>query len=44
MEAINANIDGLRDCKWNGNDAGNSPLESTVAVINDFMPEVNALG
>jgi D-citramalate synthase len=27
-------------CKRNGERAGNAPPESTVAVINDFMPEI----
>ncbi|MBU2061680.1 MAG: 2-isopropylmalate synthase [Bacteroidetes bacterium] len=42
MEAINAGIDGLHvTVNGMGERAGNSPLESTVAVINDFMPEVS---
>jgi hypothetical protein len=29
-----------RYSKRNGERAGNAPLESTVAVINDFLPEI----
>jgi D-citramalate synthase len=40
MEAIKAGIKGTCYGKRNGERAGNAPLESTVAVINDFMPEI----
>jgi D-citramalate synthase len=41
MEAIKAGIQGLHvTVNGMGERAGNAPLESTVAVINDFMPEV----
>jgi D-citramalate synthase len=41
MEAIKAGIHGLHvTVNGMGERAGNAPLESTVAVINDFMPEV----
>jgi D-citramalate synthase len=38
MEAIKAGIK-TRYSKRNGERAGNAPLESTVAVINDFLPD-----
>jgi D-citramalate synthase len=40
METIKAGIKGTCYGKRNGERAGNAPLESTVAVINDFMPEI----
>jgi D-citramalate synthase len=41
MEAIKAGIQGLHvTVNGMGERAGNAPLESTVAVINDFMPEI----
>ena len=41
MEAIKAGIHGLHvTVNGMGERAGNAPLESVVAVINDFMPEV----
>jgi D-citramalate synthase len=41
MEAVKAGIHGLHvTVNGMGERAGNAPLESTVAVINDFMPEV----
>jgi D-citramalate synthase len=41
MEAIKAGIHGLHvTVNGMGERAGNAPLASTVAVINDFMPEV----
>ena len=41
MEAVKAGISGLHvTVNGMGERAGNAPLESTVAVINDFMPEV----
>jgi D-citramalate synthase len=41
MEAVRAGIHGLHvTVNGMGERAGNAPLESTVAVINDFMPEV----
>ena len=41
MEAVKAGINGLHvTVNGMGERAGNAPLESTVAVINDFMPEV----
>lgn len=41
MEAIDAGIDGLHlTVNGMGERAGNAPLASVVAVINDFMPEV----
>ena len=41
MEAIKAGINGLHvTVNGMGERAGNAPLESTVAVINDYMPEV----
>ena len=41
MEAIKSGISGLHvTVNGMGERAGNAPLESTVAVINDFMPEV----
>jgi D-citramalate synthase len=40
MEAIKAGIKGLHvTVNGMGERAGNAPLESTVAVINDFMPD-----
>lgn len=42
MEAIKAGINGLHvTVNGMGERAGNAPLESTVAVINDYMPEVS---
>ncbi|HEY1193814.1 alpha-isopropylmalate synthase regulatory domain-containing protein [Flavobacterium sp.] len=42
MEAIKAGINGLHvTVNGMGERAGNAPLESTVAVINDYLPEVN---
>jgi D-citramalate synthase len=41
MEAIYAGVDGLHlTVNGMGERAGNAPLASVVAVINDFMPEV----
>jgi D-citramalate synthase len=40
MEAIKAGLRIACYGKRNGERAGNAPLESTVAVINDFMPEI----
>lgn len=41
MEALKAGIKGLHvTVNGMGERAGNAPLESTVAVINDFMPEI----
>ncbi len=41
MEAVRAGIHGLHvTVNGMGERAGNAPLESTVAVINDFMPEI----
>jgi (R)-citramalate synthase len=41
MEAIKAGVKGLHvTVNGMGERAGNAPLESTVAVLNDFMPEV----
>ena len=41
MEAIKAGISGLHvTVNGMGERAGNAPLESTVAVINDFLPEI----
>jgi D-citramalate synthase len=41
IEAVKAGIHGLHvTVNGMGERAGNAPLESTVAVINDFMPEV----
>ena len=41
MEAIKAGISGLHvTVNGMGERAGNAPLESTVAVINDFLPQV----
>jgi D-citramalate synthase len=40
MEAIKAGK-GLHVTVTEWERAGNAPLESTVAVINDFMPEIN---
>ncbi|MEP6803107.1 MAG: 2-isopropylmalate synthase, partial [Flavobacterium sp.] len=41
MEAIKAGIKGLHvTVNGMGERAGNAPLESTVAVINDFMPDI----
>ena len=41
MEAIKAGINGIHvTVNGMGERAGNAPLESTVAIINDFMPEV----
>ena len=41
MEAVKAGINGLHvTVNGMGERAGNAPLESTVAVINDFLPEV----
>jgi D-citramalate synthase len=41
MEAVKAGIQGLHvTVNGMGERAGNAPLESTVAVINDFMPDV----
>jgi len=42
MEAIKAGINGLHvTVNGMGERAGNAPLESTVAVINDYLPQVN---
>lgn len=42
MEAIKAGIKGLHvTVNGMGERAGNAPLESTVAVINDYLPEVS---
>ena len=42
MEAIKAGINGLHvTVNGMGERAGNAPLESTVAVINDYLPEVS---
>ncbi|KLT68978.1 MULTISPECIES: alpha-isopropylmalate synthase regulatory domain-containing protein [Flavobacterium] len=42
MEAIKGGIHGLHvTVNGMGERAGNAPLESTVAVINDYMPEVS---
>jgi (R)-citramalate synthase len=41
MEALKAGVHGLHvTVNGMGERAGNAPIESTVAVINDFMPEV----
>jgi D-citramalate synthase len=41
LEAIKAGIHGLHvTVNGMGERAGNAPLESTVAIINDFMPEI----
>ena len=41
MEAVKAGIQGLHvTVNGMGERAGNAPLESTVAVINDFLPEI----
>jgi D-citramalate synthase len=41
MEALKAGIKGLHvTVNGMGERAGNAPLESTVAVINDFMPDI----
>jgi D-citramalate synthase len=40
MEAIKAGIKGLHVTVNGMERAGNAPLESTVAVINDFLPEI----
>lgn len=41
MEAVRAGINGLHvTVNGMGERAGNAPLESTVAVINDYLPEV----
>lgn len=41
MEAVKAGINGLHvTVNGMGERAGNTPLESAVAVINDFLPEV----
>ena len=41
MEAIKAGINGIHvTVNGMGERAGNAPLESTVGIINDFMPEV----
>jgi hypothetical protein len=42
MEAIKAGIKLTRYSKRNG-EGGNAPLESTVAVINDFLPEIKSM-
>ncbi|WP_323490251.1 alpha-isopropylmalate synthase regulatory domain-containing protein [Flavobacterium sp. PL02] len=42
MEAVKAGIKGLHvTVNGMGERAGNAPLESTVAVINDYLPEVS---
>lgn len=42
MEAIKAGADGLHlTINGMGERAGNAPMSSTIAVINDFMPTVN---
>ncbi|MBF4506543.1 2-isopropylmalate synthase [Flavobacterium sp. JLP] len=42
MEAVKAGINGLHvTVNGMGERAGNAPLESTVAVINDYLPEVS---
>ncbi|MBZ4036406.1 2-isopropylmalate synthase [Flavobacterium sp. 17A] len=42
MEAIKAGINGLHvTVNGMGERAGNAPLESTVAVINDYLPQVS---
>ncbi|AOC94449.1 2-isopropylmalate synthase [Flavobacterium anhuiense] len=42
MEAIKAGINGLHvTVNGMGERAGNAPLESTVAVINDYLPQVD---
>jgi D-citramalate synthase len=42
IEAVKAGIHGLHvTVNGMGERAGNAPLESTVAVINDFMPDVS---
>ncbi|MGA9639163.1 alpha-isopropylmalate synthase regulatory domain-containing protein [Flavobacterium sp.] len=41
MQALNAGVHGLHvTVNGMGERAGNAPLASTVAVINDFMPEI----
>ncbi|MBT3542688.1 MAG: 2-isopropylmalate synthase [Flavobacteriaceae bacterium] len=42
MEAVKAGVNGLHlTVNGMGERAGNAPLASVVAVINDFMPEIN---
>lgn len=42
LEAVKAGINGLHvTVNGMGERAGNAPLESTVAVINDYLPEVS---
>lgn len=44
MEAIRAGVQGLHlTVNGMGERAGNAPLASTIAVINDFMPEVKTM-
>ncbi|WP_442795481.1 alpha-isopropylmalate synthase regulatory domain-containing protein [Pelobium manganitolerans] len=41
LEAVKANVDGLHlTINGMGERAGNAPLASVIAVINDFLPEV----
>ncbi len=41
MEALRAGVDGLHlTVNGMGERAGNAPMASTIAVINDFMPEI----
>ncbi|MBK0371129.1 2-isopropylmalate synthase [Flavobacterium sp. SE-1-e] len=42
MEALKAGVDGIHlTINGMGERAGNAPLESTVAVINDYLPEIH---
>jgi D-citramalate synthase len=43
MEAIKAGIKAYVTVNNGRERAGNAPLESTVAVINDFLPEIKSM-
>jgi D-citramalate synthase len=43
IEAIKAGIKSLHVTVNGMERAGNAPLESTVAVINDFLPEIKSM-